>query len=100
MVINNEFNCIFSRIKNSLKDKEQSKGQSKSGHTRESTTSAGKTPPTQLQLITTNVESEVTGHCKILENYILKMLESSDEIEPINMEKGIFNIERLEFIGM
>ena len=29
-----------------------------------------------------------------------KMLASGDEIEPITMEKGIFNIERLEFIGM
>ena len=40
------------------------------------------------------------GQANTLEKYKEKMLEIGDSIAPINMEKDIFNIERMEFIGM
>jgi len=40
------------------------------------------------------------GHANTLEKYKEKLLEIGDSIAPINMEKDIFNVERMEFIGM
>ena len=40
------------------------------------------------------------GQANTLEKYKEKMLEIGDSIAPINMEKDIFNVERMEFIGM